>query len=788
MGSIVNSRRRVIHTMISIPPKNLQNALIFYITCIIVVTNGFFAILTLSRENLEFYNESVMKSVFLGRILQDPAREFLETGASGALEKVNNNRALGLEEIRVTLYDRHWWAKWGDPSRIPPEGFPQNDELKDTAFRSGVSGLTSREIFFPISTGSQIIGALGVGVPEFGSIKFYGSFNQVILTMLVNIFLGVTLAIFIAQVILRPLGNILEGLDGIKRGDYGRRVQVAGGGELQLLGEMFNLMAASLQDKIREGLERNRILDEKVQELWEIYELTKEMGFTLHLRGILERFLEKSQTLSFSSYGQILLHQPLVGRLEVQVETPSFPRISRDEYENNLNLCLRNGETIETKTAYHTLLFIPLHSGRLVQGVLFLGKQGKQSYSEGIRKFLETIAPLGGSLIENARLYQHVVEMKDYVKNVLESVDSGVATIDREDRLVTKNTAFGKILGFPDLEAKNQPVDEILSLIEDGAFRKDFENLLKESVEISKESDSIFRILERTARHQLNLQLPDKEMRIIQARLSPLIAGDTIMGKVVVLDDLTALKRIEKRMLESEKWAVLGRLAASVAHEIRNPLVAIRSLVEIIGEDVTGDQLNHVKVVLGEVLRLNKVVEQLLQLSRPEKTDLRETSLQDLLEELILLVRHEARRHKVEIKKEWLTSSPCVRIDPEQMKQAFLNVMLNAFQAMDDGGTLTVRILQSGSADTSNNNASSGCVMVEFEDQGTGIAPEIFDRIFDPFFTTRVHGTGLGLAITKKIIDLHNGRVEIESQPGKGACFRLIIPSDPDFGSTSRKS
>ncbi|NLI78164.1 MAG: PAS domain-containing protein [Candidatus Riflebacteria bacterium] len=750
-----------------IPPKGLQSALIFYFTCIIFVTSGFSGILTLSRENLALYQEAIQKSVFLGRMSVRPAFQFLAEGSPERLREVWENRLGGWQKIRVTIYDSAWGVRWGDPARLPAEGFPTLSDPREVAVRSGLPGQSSREVFFPVASGGVVVGAVGVGVPEFLPLFLGESVVPMLFSMAFNILMGVGLAIFVAQIILRPVSNLVEGLEAVKRGDFNQRLTILGTGELAEVTEVFNLMTSSLQEKTREAHERTRVLDEKVQELWEIYGLTKEMGFSLHLQQILERFLEKAQTLSYSSYGQILLFNPTSRRLEAHVETPVFPNISRRDYDILLQRCLDAAETIEGHTIHHTLLLLPLVSGRLVQGILFLGKMGQQKYSEGIRRFLETIAPLGGSLIENAQLYQHVVEMKDYVRHVLESVDSGVATLDEGGRLVTTNTTFRRLLGLDGEPLDGVPLGEALRRVTDPAFAERLERRLQPRPATAEPGESV-----------VTLQRPGEEARILQIRVHPLRAGESTIGRVLVLDDLTGLKQIERRMLESEKWAVLGRLAASVAHEIRNPLAAIRGLAEFLGEDLGGEQREHIRVVIGEVDRLNKVVEQLLNLARPETTNLRRISLVDILEELFLLVRHEAHRHQVSLKREWLLHPVYVSIDAEKMKQAFLNVMLNAIQAMEGGGNLTVKVLSPEMAGVPPLPDFPRTVIVEFRDEGPGIPPDVLDRVFEPFFTTRPHGTGLGLAIARKVLDLHQGRITIESPPGEGTRVVLAIPCE----------
>ncbi len=756
-----------------VPPRGLQNALIFYFTCIIVVTSGFFGVVTLSRENVAFFQESFHKSVFLGRTLVEPARRLLVADDPEDLRRVWEHRLGGLLQVQATVFDAAWVPRWGDPPRRPEWPLPDLATLRGMTILPGESGKSARELIFPIASGGEVIGAVGVGVPEFSPFLRNESLVPVFFSMSVNILLGVGLAIFVAQIILRPLQDLLDGLEAVKRGDFSQRLPITGTGELAQVGELFNLMVASLQEKTREALERTRVLDEKVQELWEIYGLTKEMGFSLHLRQILERFLEKAQTLSFSSYGQILLYHPTSRALEAQVETPVFPCITREEYNGLLEKCLQRTEPVEGTTRHHTFLLLPLMSGRLVQGILFLGKQGQQKYSEGIRRFLETIAPLGGSLIENAQLYNHVVEMKDYVRHVLESVDSGVATIDQDRRLVTSNSPFRSLLGLSEEQPDGQPLAEVLRRVGDPVF-SDWLNraVAAQAPSVPVPQDDL------GAPGRVTLHRPGCEPQVIQVRVHPLRAGEKIIGQVLVLDDLTRFEQIERRMQESEKWAVLGRLAASVAHEIRNPLVAIRGLAEFLGEELTAEQAGHLRVIVGEVDRLNKVVEQLLNLARPETTHLRRIALGDLLTELLLLVRHEATRHQVAIRSEWLSEPVYVSIDPEKMKQAFLNVTLNALQAMERGGTLTVRMKMARSAGLPPLPTAAETVVVEFADDGPGIPPEHLGLVFEPFFTTRPHGTGLGLAITRKILDLHQGRVTIDSAPGQGTRVRLALPVD----------
>ena len=241
-------------------------------------------------------------------------------------------------------------------------------------------------------------------------------------------------------------------------------------------------------------------------------------------------------------------------------------------------------------------------------------------------------------------------------------------------------------------------------------------------------------------------------------------AGEDIRGCVLVVDDVTDQKKLEQQMLESEKWAVLGRLAGSVAHEIRNPLVAIRSLVEIIRDEVQGDLKEHANVIIGEVLRLNRVVAELLSLVRPEVASLKKCDLVELINELLLLVRHEALKNEIRLQKHFPETDCVAFLDPEKIKQAVLNLLLNAFQATGRGGIIELRL-----------EKEDGGTVISVGNNGPMIEEFVKARIFEPFFTTKPGGTGLGLAITRKIVELHKGRVELSSTPEQ-TVFKLYLP------------
>jgi signal transduction histidine kinase len=216
----------------------------------------------------------------------------------------------------------------------------------------------------------------------------------------------------------------------------------------------------------------------------------------------------------------------------------------------------------------------------------------------------------------------------------------------------------------------------------------------------------------------------------------------------------------------AEKLAALGRLSAGLAHELRNPLNTLSILTYAMLEQAgQGDvPLSDLEVVQSEIRRLNLLVDQFLDFARPRRPRFQRQRLEEILEETVLLVGPEAGKKKIRLERSWQETPP-VWADGDQLKQVFLNLMLNAVQAMDVGGRLR----------TSTRFAAGG-VVVEIEDDGPGIAPEVLDRLFEPFVTTRAGGTGLGLPISLRIIEGHSGELRVESKAGVGATAVVWLP------------
>jgi signal transduction histidine kinase len=236
-----------------------------------------------------------------------------------------------------------------------------------------------------------------------------------------------------------------------------------------------------------------------------------------------------------------------------------------------------------------------------------------------------------------------------------------------------------------------------------------------------------------------------------------------------------SLMKTKQVMLRAERLAALGTLSAGLAHEIRNPLVAIKTFTQLLPERYDDEEFRNyfLNVTAGEIDRISSLVTELLEFARPSEPFFQQEDINSTLEKMIKLINNEAKKKDLQIVTNLELQLPTVTMDKEQMKQVFLNILLNAIQATPEKGKISIR--------TSKNtqNANHEFIQVEISDTGKGVSPEEVDKIFTPFYTTRSQGSGLGLAISHQIVEEHEGTITVESILNKGAVFTVNLPVNP---------
>ncbi|AEJ43986.1 PAS/PAC sensor signal transduction histidine kinase [Alicyclobacillus acidocaldarius subsp. acidocaldarius Tc-4-1] len=242
------------------------------------------------------------------------------------------------------------------------------------------------------------------------------------------------------------------------------------------------------------------------------------------------------------------------------------------------------------------------------------------------------------------------------------------------------------------------------------------------------------------------------------------------------VQDVTAQKESElalaasrELLARSDKLAAVGQLAAGIAHEIRNPLTALRGFIDLMYQRARSNNRRYLEIMRGEVSRMEAIVSELLRLARPDRPHFQQLDLVDLVQEVVAFMSAQALLHGVEIQYEPRAASVMVEGDPNQLKQVFINLMRNGIEAMQPGGLLRVLLWEDG-----------GWAHVQISDQGTGMPPEALARIGEPFFTTKEQGTGLGVMVSKRMVADHGGDLLIESEVGRGTTVTVLLPATKD--------
>ena len=346
-----------------------------------------------------------------------------------------------------------------------------------------------------------------------------------------------------------------------------------------------------------------------------------------------------------------------------------------------------------------------------------------------------------------------ILELSNYNDMILASMTNGVLTMDLEGRLVSANGAAEAIFG---LEDKNWR-------------RVSFKEVWPEDNPLVRVLDKCLQTETPCRNQEISLETSTGQQRTLMINTSFLQdARETTIGALVVIHDITELKVLEARMRQSDRLAALGTLSAGLAHEIRNPLAAVKTFVQLLPKKITSPTFfdKFQVTVPRELNRINDLIENLLQLARPPKLKFKMAPLTDSLTEAADLYRDklEAANITLEIQEE--EPLPELWADATHLVRAFSNLILNAKEAMPDGGRLTITV-----------QPSENGVQLQFIDTGMGMDQATKDNIFNPFFTTKDKGTGLGLAMTHKIIEEHGGDIQVSSSPGEGTTFTLKLPA-----------
>jgi two-component system sensor histidine kinase PilS (NtrC family) len=377
------------------------------------------------------------------------------------------------------------------------------------------------------------------------------------------------------------------------------------------------------------------------------------------------------------------------------------------------------------------------------------------------------VALLSGYLTERLRKTRDELREKSKVfddlrvlqEHILKSVGSGILTMDLSGNITSWNPAAEQISGYSYDEIKNTWQD---------VFGNSFRELFGHTESLK----------ERPFRFDGQLIKKDGNIAILGMTAS-LLKDDTnvVRGIILTFQDITKIVEMEDQIRRQERLATVGSLAAGIAHEIRNPLAALSGSIQVLqGElNLKDDNKRLMDIVLHETDRLNAIITEFLEYARPTSSQADNIEFLSLLDETITLLRNSKNFHERIIVQREIDPHIVLKGDPQRLRQVFWNLLINACQAMPDGGILTIMAVPFSQAEED----ASWC-QITISDTGHGITDKDRGKIFDPFFTTKAGGTGLGLAIAYRIVDDHQGGITVESEPGKGTQFKIRLPMIED--------
>jgi len=389
-------------------------------------------------------------------------------------------------------------------------------------------------------------------------------------------------------------------------------------------------------------------------------------------------------------------------------------------------------------------------------------------------ELLITLSSYVGIAIDNATLYQSLerkVEeyerLKEFSENIVESIHVGIVAADLDGRVESWNPQMEKLTGIGRAEAVGQNLQELLAadlceaLGHDGSGRG-IRNIYK------------FAMRSGGRREVLGADGP-RETTVyrdatVNIAIAPLVSKEgSHIGRLIIFDDVTDRAEMERRLIQTDKLSSIGLLAAGVAHEVNTPLAVISTYAQMLAKQIAGDaeKAPLLEKIAKQTFRASEIVNSLLNFSRTSTTEFAGMDLNKVLTETLTLIEHQLAKASIEVKLALDDALPRVKGNHGKLQQVFLNLFLNARDAMESGGVLAVK-----------SGAQDGFVRVTVADTGSGIAPEHLARVFDPFFTTKAarRGTGLGLSVTYGIVKEHSGAIEVDSEVGMGTRFHVTFP------------
>jgi signal transduction histidine kinase len=399
-------------------------------------------------------------------------------------------------------------------------------------------------------------------------------------------------------------------------------------------------------------------------------------------------------------------------------------------------------------------LVLPIRYRDQLTGLLVLASRTSgRIYGRNGREILRLIAEQLGVAIANSQLYTEARQSQAYNQFLVEHLPCGVIATDPQGVLTVVNPEARLLL---QLDESSSPSEIELP--------RDIGRLIPPTLvgnTIARDEEIVLRPTARDSAHLLVSCLPFASER------------NDLLGAVLVINDHTAIERLQNQVRQADRLASIGTLASGMAHEIKNPLTALKTFTQLLPKRYNDAEFRHdfSSLVGSEIARIERIVNELLAFARPAPLMIERVNLHEVVDGAVRLVGPQASRVNVSVRKSLHAADDRIAADKDRLQQVLLNLLLNALQASQPGDSVELSTeIQDGAAQP------QPLIRVDVRDTGSGISKETLPHIFDPFFTTKSEGTGLGLSVSYNIIAEHGGRMEVQSEVGRGTCFSIYLP------------
>lgn len=545
-----------------------------------------------------------------------------------------------------------------------------------------------------------------------------------------------------------------------------------------------------LVEAVQDSLRRRALLRDslRLQTLLPLLEINKALLSTDGALGLAQHVLEVALRETGASRMWLVMKDLPGGRLTTMASVGNLPDPSILQ-ESVLEQVFNRGEAVWVEADGHlhsdlaearrvVAVSRPLLKKNQVVGVLNAEKSHHLPPFSQIS--LELLSLLGGQLaiaIENVELHQLQQTLRAFNEDVIQTMSNGLVVVDEGETVTAFNRAAADVLGYAAEDVLGRSLREAMP----GATA--LADVIQSTLQRYNRAPDRHPPGQRSpahgikhSQHELDVLHKDGSSLPLAVSASPLRDNSgTVTGIVCLFEDLSGARALEVERRRLDRLAALGEMSAVVAHEIRNPVAGIAAGVEYLSRGIPDGSARKedVAMILGEIDRINRILEDILSVARPFQLKLSTEAVPDIMEHVLHRHQRSLENKAIRVIRRYAPTLPLARADRERMEQALTNLVLNAVEAMSTGGILSIGL-----------GTRQRWLTITISDTGPGIPPDVQRRIFEPFFTTKARGTGLGLAVARRVIEEHGGSIEIASELGKGTTFTIQLPLSPEGASS----